>query len=213
MFIWSSLIDVLRVLLFALAHVCGGSLGGGIVALSLIVRIALLPYTLRLATRMRAHQAALQKLAPDIEKLRGRYASDPARLARETRSLYADHGLSMLPKGTGAAMAVQTVVGGAVYGAVASVARRAVGFFWIADLTRPDALVASIAAGLAGAATIAAGSGANGGRTSAAVAAGLTFFLAWRLSAATGLYWVASNAVGVLQSLLLRRRAAHETGA
>jgi YidC/Oxa1 family membrane protein insertase len=213
MFIWSSLLDLLRVLLFALAHVCGGSLGGAIVVLSLIVRVALLPYTLRLAMRFRAHQDALQKLAPQLARLRRRHANDPARLARETRALYAEHGLSMIPKGTGVSAAIQGIVGGAVFQVVGSVARRAGGFLWISDLSRPDALLASVAGGLAGAATAAAGSAGSSGRVAAAVVAGITFMLAWRLSAATGLYWLASNAVGVVQSLLLRRRIARTTTA
>jgi YidC/Oxa1 family membrane protein insertase len=208
MLIWSSLADAIRVLLFALSHVCGGSLGGAIVVFSLIVRVALLPYTLRLALRIREHQAALRALAPQIERLEKRHAGNPVRLARETRALYARNGLSMMPKGTWTGTAVQAVVGGAVYRAVGSVAQRAIGFLWMPDLSRPDALVASIAAGLAGAATVAAGGSAGTSRFSAALAAGVTFLLAWRLSAATGLYWVASNAVGVVQSLLLRRRPA-----
>lgn len=206
MFIWSLLIDAIRLLLFALSHVCGGSLGGAIVVLSLIVRVALLPYTLRLARRMRAHQDALRALAPKVRKLEKKHAGDPVRLALETRALYAANGLSMVPKDTWMGAAAQAIVGGAVYRAVASVAQRAIGFLWISDLSRPDALIASFAAGLAGAATIAAGAGTGPSRLSAALAAGVTFLVAWRLSAATGLYWVASNAVGVVQSLMLRRR-------
>jgi YidC/Oxa1 family membrane protein insertase len=209
MLIWSSLLDLLRIMLFALAHVCGGSLGGAIVALSLIVRVALLPYTLRLAMRARAHQLAMQRLAPEVARLRERYANDPIRTSLETRELYAANGIGVLPQGTWVGTIVQSILGGAVYRVVGTAARRAVGFLWIADLTRPDALIASVAAGLAGAATIAAGGGSTS-RTTAAVAAGITFLVAWRLSAATGLYWVASNAIGVVQSLLLRRRAARD---
>lgn len=213
MFIWSSVVDAIRVLLFALSHVCGGSLGGAIVVLSLIVRVALLPYTLRLALRMQAHQAALRALAPKVRKLEKKHAGNPARLARETRALYAANGLSILPKGAWTGTAIQAFVGGAVYRAVSSAAQRAIGFLWISELSRPDALVASVAAGLAGAATVAAGAGTAASRLSAALAAGVTFLVVWRLSAATGLYWVASNAVSVVQSLLLRRRVARETGA
>jgi YidC/Oxa1 family membrane protein insertase len=204
MFVWSSLIDMLRVLLFALSHVCGGSLGSAIVVFSLIVRVALLPYTLRLARRARAHEARVLTLAPQLAALEKRYAADPVRVAVETRKLYARHGLSLVPPGLVVGTAVQAVAGSTVYSAVGSVARRAVGFLWMADLTRPDAVIAAIAAGLAGAATVAAGAGAS--RTTAAIAAGATFLVAWRLSAATGLYWVASNPVSVVQSLLLRRR-------
>ena len=61
MFFWSSFVDLLRVVLFALAHVCGGSLGGGIVMLSLIVRLALLPLTLRVAMRAREDSLGLPR--------------------------------------------------------------------------------------------------------------------------------------------------------
>lgn len=206
MLIWSSLIDLLRVTLFALSHVCGGSLGGAIVVFSIIVRVALLPYTLRLATRMRVHQELVKALGPKLATLRKRYGGDPPRLAAETRALYASKGIPLLPRGTWTGVAVQSIVGAAVYRAVAMAAQRAVGFLWIPDLTRPDALVASLAAGLAGAATVVAGGGTS--RTGAVLAAGVTFLVAWRLSAATGLYWLASNVVGVVQSLLLRRRTA-----
>ena len=34
----------------------------------------------------------------------------------------------------------------------------------------------------------------------------LTLYLAWRLSATVGLYWLTSTAVGVGQNLILQRR-------
>jgi YidC/Oxa1 family membrane protein insertase len=214
MLIWSSGLDLLRVLLFALTHVCGGSLGAGIVVLSLLVRVALLPYTLRLATRAREHEAARQRLAPKTAAMRKRYANDPIRLAGETRALYAANGIGLNPKGAWLGTVVQGVIGGAVYRVVSTSARRAVGFLWIGDLTRPDVLVASIAAGLAGAAVMTSGSATGGSpKTAAAIAAGFTFLLAWRLSASVGLYWLSSNVIGVVQSLLLRRRAARTPAA
>jgi YidC/Oxa1 family membrane protein insertase len=209
MFIWSSFADVLRVVLFSLAHVCGGSLGGGIVVLSLIIRLALLPLTLRMAIRAREYQAIVSRLAPKLEALRKRHANDPAALARATGELHAANGIGLAPKGVLLGTAVQMPIGAGVYQAIATSARRAVGFLWVTDLTRPDALVASLAAGLAGAAVMSApAAGSGSARTAAILTAAGTFFFAWRLSASVGLYWVASNVVGVIQSLLLRRRAA-----
>ncbi len=62
--IWSAAIDLVRALVFAAAHLCGNSLGGGILAVSLVARLALLPITLRAARRMMAHQASVTALAP-----------------------------------------------------------------------------------------------------------------------------------------------------
>jgi YidC/Oxa1 family membrane protein insertase len=203
---WSSFVELLRVALFALAHVCGGSLGGGILVLSFIVRLALLPLTLRLSIRAREYQVVLQGLKPQLDALRARYGADPARLARETRDLYSANGIGMAPKGTLVGLLVQMPIGAGVYQMIASIAKRAVRFLWVHDLSRPDALVAAIAAGLAGAAVM-AGPPSPTSRLTAGLAAASTFLIAWRLSAGVGLYWVASNVVGVVQSMLLRRVA------
>ena len=207
MLFWSPFLDLLRATLFALAHVCGGSLGGGIVVLSLIVRLALLPLTYRLALRTREYQAVLQRLAPALGALRERHAANPLRLAQATRELYAANGIGAAPKGTLLSVLVQMPIGAGLYQTIGSIATRAARFLWVHDLSRPDALVASVAAGLAGAA-VAAGPSSSGSRLSAALAAGVTFLVAWRLSAGVGLYWVASNVVSVAQSLLVRRAAA-----
>lgn len=212
MLLWSPFLDLLRAVLFALAHVCGGSLGAGIVVLSLIVRLALLPLTYRLALRAREYQMALGRLKPELDALQQRYGTQPLRLAQETRALQARNGIGVGPKGSFLGALVQMPIGLGVYSTIGSVAKRAVRFLWIHDLSRPDALVASAAAGLAGAA-VAAGPSSTGSRASAALAAGITFVVAWRLSAGVGLYWVASNVVGVVQSLLVRRAAAADTKA
>jgi YidC/Oxa1 family membrane protein insertase len=204
MLLWSLFLDLLRVALFALAHVCGGSLGGGIVILSLVVRLALLPLTLRLAVRAHEYTVSLRNLAPALDALRKRHRNDPVALARAQQKLRADKGLGVAPKGTLLGSVVQVPIGAGVYQAIGLSARRAARFLWIGDLSRPDALVASIAAGLAGAAVV-AGPSSTSSRVGAALAAGVTFLVAWRLSAGVGLYWVASNVVGVVQSLLVRR--------
>ena len=205
--LWSPFLDLLRAALFALAHFCGGSLGGAIVILSLIVRLALLPLTYRLALRAHEYNVALRRLKPQLDALQRRHASEPLRLAQETRALHARNGIGMAPKGTFLGAVVQMPIGAGIYQTIGAIAKRAARFLWIHDFSRPDALVASVAAGLAGAAVV-AGPSSSGSRVYAAIAAGFTFLLAWRLSAGVGLYWVASNAVGVLQSLLVRRAAA-----
>jgi len=207
MLLWSSFLDLLRVVLFSLAHVCGGGLGGGIVLLSLLIRLALLPLTLRLALRAHDYQVASHRIAPKLEALQKRHAKDPAALAVATRALYDANGLGLAPKGTFLGTLVQMPIGAAVYQVIAASAKLAARFLWIGDLSRPDALVASVAAGLAGAA-VAAGPATGGSRSAVAVASAVTFVVAWKLSAGVGLYWVASNIVGVVQSLLLRRAVA-----
>src|SRR5689334_3186360 len=207
MFFWSSFLDLIRVVLFSLAHVCGGSLGGGIIMLSLLVRLALLPLTLRLALRAREHQAVLRGLEPQLAALKKRHAEDPLALARAQRDLHAANCVGIMPKGSLLGTMVQIPIGAGVYEVIWESTLRAARFHWYGYLSRPDALVASVAAGLAGAAVV-AGPSSGSSKVAAALAAATTFLIAWRLSAGVGLYWMASNVVGVVQSLLVRRAVA-----
>src|SRR5256885_5324696 len=147
MLIWSSFLDLLRVVLFSLAHVCGGSLGGGIVLLSLLIRLALLPLTLRLAIRAHEYQAVIRRIRPKLDALQKRHAKNPAALAVATRELYSANGIGLAPKGTLLGTIVQMPIGAGVYQVIAASAKRVARFLWIGDLSRPDALVASVAAG------------------------------------------------------------------
>jgi YidC/Oxa1 family membrane protein insertase len=201
---WVAVVDALRALLFAVAHLTGGSVGGSILVVSTIIRIALLPVTIRMARRAREHQDALDRLQPQLERLRRRYANDEKRMLEETLALRRQHGVGVLPRGTFAAMLIQAPVYGALYRAIASSARSIGGFLWIRDLTGPDVVVAGIAAALAAAGAKLDASPSSASRAWIAAAA-ITFVFAWRLASGVGLYWVASSAVGVGQSLVLRR--------
>jgi YidC/Oxa1 family membrane protein insertase len=202
--IWSGLIDVVRALVFAASHVCGGSLGGGILVVSFLVRIALLPMTLRVAVRMRDHQARLALLKPELERLRRRYANDRAGLAEATMKLYREHGLSTMPPGLIGSSLIQLPISAALYRAFATGLGPRTGFLWIHDLARPDALVALGSALFAGAAV---GVAPSTSKAALAMSTALPGYFAWRLSASVGLYWVASNSVGAAQALILRRSA------
>src|SRR5205823_10631565 len=80
--------DFFRAAIFAAAHVLGGSLGAGILAVSLGVRLALLPLTIRLAPRALAQQAILARLQPELRRLQERYRDEPAARLRRTQALY-----------------------------------------------------------------------------------------------------------------------------
>ena len=60
---WSDVIDLLRALIFGVAHVCNGSVGVAVILVSFAIRLALLPLTLRLARRARETPAAVGRTA------------------------------------------------------------------------------------------------------------------------------------------------------
>jgi YidC/Oxa1 family membrane protein insertase len=200
---WSMVVGFVRALVFALAHLFGNSVGSGILAVSVLVRLALLPLTLRTARRMLAHQARIAELKPQLERLRVRHGDDRAALAEATMTLYRAHGIGAIPGGTLTSTLIQLPVGAALYQAFAKGLGPRLGFLWIGDLARPDVALAVVAASLAG---LAAGLGTTSpSRGAVAISATITLLLAWRLSASVALYWVASSGVGTVQALLLRR--------
>ena len=205
--LWTVFVELVRQILFVLAVPLGGNLGAAIVVLSIGVRLALLPMTLRLAIKAQEIQRTIRHLAPELERLERRHAADPVRLARETQALYKKHGVRVVPSGTMTSLAIQTPIGAGLYQAITQGLARGGRFLWVADLARPDFVVALIAAGLGTLAALVttAGTPEHTARGPSILSGVVTFFLAWRLSAGLGLYWAASALVGVVQAVLVRR--------
>jgi YidC/Oxa1 family membrane protein insertase len=200
---WLVVVDLFRELVFLAAHLFGGSIGAGVLAVSFATRLALLPLTLKVARRVREHQRRVKALAPELDRLRRRYGSDRARLAEETLTLYRRRGVRMVPGGVSGSIAIQLPISLALYQAVAQGIGRGARFLWIRDLAAPDPTVAVVAATLAGLAAMTGDTPQS--RAAFALSAGVTFIVAWRLSATVGLYWVASSGVSAVQTLLMRR--------
>jgi membrane protein insertase Oxa1/YidC/SpoIIIJ len=95
-----------------------------------------LPLTLRLAARARAHQAAMAALAPELERLRARYAKEPMKYWQEAAELMRRRGIRPADPATFVSLALQAPVLFALFSAV----RRGVGdgirFLWIRDLAK-----------------------------------------------------------------------------
>jgi YidC/Oxa1 family membrane protein insertase len=212
MWILSGLTGLFRVALFGLAHVWGGSMGAAILTLSLLVRLALLPLTLRMAKRARRLAAAQKSLAPSVERLRKRWKADPVRLNTELAKLYRRAGVRPVRDSGLFGGLAQLPFVAALY----SVIRQGLGgagrFLWIGDLARPDRVLALGAAALAAMAVTAAPgtAGASAARVGAIISALFTFVVLTRLAAGVGLYWTASSLVGIGQGLLLKRGVARD---
>ena len=206
MFLWTDLVELLQAGIFTFAQLFGGNLGAGVVAMSLLLRLALLPLTIQLARGSAAHRVLHARLQPDLNRLRKRFRRDPARLAEESRKLFDRHGASPLDtKGLVGSLAQAPVFLG-LFSAVRRSVTQGGRFLWIADIARPDVLITALVAGLTCAATALLPHLPQQGRWLAvALPACLTLLFLSRLAAGVGLSWAASSAVGVLQALWLRR--------
>jgi YidC/Oxa1 family membrane protein insertase len=207
MFGWNNLVGGLAALLCMLSQIYGGNLGMAILTISIIVRLALLPLTLRMARHIRAQQELFFKLKDEIARLRKKHKGDPQRLASETTRLYQKHGVKPFDKGNLAGSLVQFVVGAGLYSAIRRNLCAGGRFLWIRNLSQPDAVLAVLTGAITFVASIIAQHLPEQNRMLASVIpAVMTVVLAWRLSSAVVLYWAASAATNGLQGLLLRRR-------
>jgi len=205
---WTSFVEVFRAAIFASAHAFGGSLGAGIVAVSLAVRLALTPLMLRITRRSLAQQRKLATLQPQLQRLKERHAKDPARLFAETQALHQKHGVTMFDRRSLLGGIAQMPFLGALFSAVRGGLGAGVRFGWITDLARPDRLLILLVAGLAAGAARIAPSGAPGQSPSAipALVSGvLSIVFLWSMSSAIALSWGAGSLVSALQSVMLRR--------
>ncbi len=205
--VWNEAVALLARGLVSLSVAFGGNLGLAIVCGSLAVRLALLPWTLRLARSAQAQRERIEQLAPELEALKRRHGDDGQKLAQETLALYAKHGIKPFDLRTWASIGVQLPLMAALSSAIQRGLEVGGRFLWIKDLARPDALIALAVAALAGAtAALAPGAAKDARWMAILLPAALSLFFAWKVSAGLGIYWAVSSGVGVAQAALLRRR-------
>lgn len=210
----SSFVQPFADVLAQMAHLLGGSYGLAIVAIAVIVRLALMPLTLRLAEQGWHRQRRLQALKPTLDALRERHAGDPMTYARAAQALHKRHGIASGLGGGLLVSAVQAPVGMGIYAAIRQSVAAAGSFLWIPRLARPDFLLALAVAALTYAAIVLNPAMPAQMKTLLQMLPVLvTFLMVWHLAAGLGLYWAGSSSVNVLQVALLRRRVGHRTDA
>ena len=211
---WSAFVELIRMTIFGAAHVCGGSLGAGILAVSLVMRLALLPVTLRVARHARLQQARLASLRPEIERLQRHHAKDRVRLIRETQALYEANGIRLLAPVGLIGILVQLPLLSGLFAAVRAGLGARVRFLWIGNLALPDALLIAVVT-LLGAGSmllVPRPPGATGASHTIALlllGGGVTMFFLWSASSALALSLGAGSLVSGLQSWILAREARH----
>ena len=203
----SVFVDPVRVVLFAAAHLFGGSLGAGILAVSFAVRLAFMPLTLRWARRAEVQRRILEGMKPELAEIEKRYAAQPVRFIQKRKELYDRAGYRQIDR--------EAVLGGlarwpfvaGIYGTLRSI-RQLGSFAWIKDLALPNApLTMLIAAGSSTAAYLTSRAPGNERAALASVMIGSAISVAilWHLSSAVALSWAANTAGDLIQSVVLVR--------
>ena len=211
--IWTNFVDLIYTMLLGLSTIFGGNMGLAIGVMSLSVRLALLPLTLRFARRSMEVRAALKKLEPAFSNIRKKYKNDPQRMWHETANLQNLHGIRLFDSRSFFGMLFQAPLFIGVFAAVRRGLTGRGGFLWIKDLMQSDPLLALICAFLSGLSVALAPNIPESQRTATMIIpATLTFLFLWRVSAGVAVYSFGSSVVGVAQSLLLRRTTDRNRG-
>src|SRR5436190_1057043 len=142
--------DMIIALLASLTHSLDGSLGCAILILSLGIRVALLPLTIRLARRARRNQEIMRILQPEIEQLKKRFEKKPERLFQEMRQLYQKHDCSPFDLPTLVGSFIQLPLFGILYSSIRSSLSSSSAFLWIKSLALPDFLLTLVIVSLTG---------------------------------------------------------------
>lgn len=207
--LWAQFVGTFQALIFAFAQACGGNVAGGILGATLCIRLALLPLTLRSARAAAVVREKMQKLKPELDRLKNRHADDRVRLLQEQQALLQRHGVSMFsPRGcVGAILQMPVVL--ALFFAVRQCAAAGGRFFWIRNIARPSFVLTLVVTGLTYLSfKYAPGPDEAQRSIMTTLATIFTFAVLLATSAGVALYWAASNLIGLLQNLLLRRERA-----
>ncbi|MFT3869760.1 MAG: YidC/Oxa1 family membrane protein insertase [Nibricoccus sp.] len=202
----------LTALLSYLVQTFGGNLGWAILALSLGIRVALLPLTLRLSRRMLRNQQIALALRPEIEEIKKRFEKKPERIFGEMQKVYKKHGYSPFDLPAMLGSFVQLPIFGVMYRVIKDAVSNGGPFLWIRSLASPDGWLTLAILTLTGAsAYFMPAASASAKSTLIFIQVAITGFIVWKLAAGLGLYWAASSLVGLGQNLWLRSRIQQET--
>ena len=199
--------DLIIAFLVSLSHSIGGNLGCAIIVLSLGVRVALLPLTIKLARRARRNQDIVRILQPEIEELKKRFEKRPERLFEEMRKLYRKHDCSPFDIPTLVGSFIQLPIFGILYSSIRGSLSSGGAFLWIKSLASPDFCLTLVILSLTGVSAYLMPTASEQMKSSLVVLqVVVTFFIIWKLAAGLGLYWASSSLVGLFQTLWLRYR-------
>ncbi|HWO42472.1 MAG TPA: membrane protein insertase YidC [Candidatus Eisenbacteria bacterium] len=115
------------------SHQFTGSYGIDIIILTVLIKLVLAPLTHKSMVSMKQ----MQKLQPQMERLKEKYKNDREKLNKEIMEMYRRHGVN--PLGGCLPMLLQFPVFIGLYNALSTpIELRHASFLWIKDLSRPD---------------------------------------------------------------------------
>jgi YidC/Oxa1 family membrane protein insertase len=117
-----------------------GSVGLGVILMTLVVRGLMMPLSIKNQLSMRGYSRKIAKLKPKLDVLKKRYATNPKKMRDEQTKLYREHGVGF-PTGC-LMMFIQIPIFFALFSSLRmEFTLRNAGFLWIIDMAAPDRLI------------------------------------------------------------------------
>lgn len=204
---WNSFVDLLANVMSVFSGIPGFNTGLVILFTSLLIRFALLPLTIKMSCGSLHRQRKLQLIQPELEKLKSKYKNSPEQLNRHTLELFRKHQVAFIDKKGLLSSLLQAPLFVGMISAIKKVVGTGEAFLWIRNIAYPDFFLTMIAVFLSYiASTLMPNLPENGRTLMIWMPVLLTAVFLWKLPAGIGLFWIASNLVNVIQSLIVRRR-------
>ena len=139
--------------------------------------------------------------------MKSKYKNSPEQLNRHTLELFRKHQVTLIDKKGLLSGLLQTPLFVGMISAIKKVVVTGEAFLWIRNIAHPDFFLTMIAVFLSYIATTLMPNLSENGKTLMIwMPVLLTAVFLWKLPAVIGLFWIASNLVNVIQSLIVRRR-------
>ncbi len=205
---WQALVELIRNGIVFFGDLTG-NYGVGIIILTVLVRLALVPLTVSQSRST----AKMQKVNPEIEKIKKKYKDDPTKQNEETMRIWKEHGVNPLAGCLPLLLQMPIII--AMFQALRGFEfAEAANFLWIPELASPDPLyLLPIMAGLATFLQTKMSTAEGAGGNQAIMVYGMPVFIAYismSFPAGLALYWTVTNAFGVAQQYLVNTALAAE---
>ncbi|WP_410209214.1 YidC/Oxa1 family membrane protein insertase [Aquirhabdus sp.] len=202
---WTAWTHILETSLSYLSANWGLSEAFSIITLTLIVRFALMPVSLAAAYKMQKNKEAMKRIKPELEEIKRNFKDNRPERTNKTMALYQKHSISIVDKVSIFNLSTQGLFGIGIFHVLKHMMFRSK-FLWIATLAKPDILLTILVGSLMMFGMVLMPNGPENMSMWLVlmIPVAISVFAIIALPAALGVYWATSNAVTVLQMLILR---------
>jgi YidC/Oxa1 family membrane protein insertase len=181
-----------------------------IVTFTLLARLVLMPISLKSAYRMYKNKLAIERVKPEIERLREVYSKNPEALSKRVMAVYKKNGIKFIDSTSMMNIGTQGILGLGIFQALRNMETGS-RFMWIADIAKPDVILAFVVGVLTFLSMqVMPGLSEQQSHLMLLIPAMISMFVLVTFPSAVGLYWATSNVVTMAQSLVLRMIILHE---